>query len=293
MGSALVAELQAADRLDGRGYTLHGRCTRRRLESFANDKNPCTAGCSYVRSSSLRPRSLLIPSPTTSPIPIRPEATSTATSSRLRATRERLLDAAEDLFAERGFEATPMRALARAARTSLSSTHYHFGTKEALLEAVLRRRAEPLNALRLARLDALERESAGVSVAALAEAIVRPLFEVRAARATADAPPDWRGARLFYDRAPIVAQLRQELLGEVDARFIAALARALPHRTSHEIEIAYRLTNGLLAHFAAGRVSTMHCDPSSDAAENDAIKRGLLAYAVAGLRALEANEEAR
>ena len=55
-------------------------------------------------------------------------------------TKERLLDAAERLFAERGFEGASLRAVTQAAGTSVSAANYHFGSKEALLGRTLLRR---------------------------------------------------------------------------------------------------------------------------------------------------------
>jgi AcrR family transcriptional regulator len=47
-------------------------------------------------------------------------------------TRERVMQAAAELFAERGFRGTTMRAIAEGAGTNLASAHYHFGSKEKL-----------------------------------------------------------------------------------------------------------------------------------------------------------------
>ena len=214
-----------------------------------------------------------------------------APSGRRGDTRERLLDAAERLFAERGFEGASMRALARAAGASLSSTSYHFGTKEALLEAVLRRRAEPMNALRLLRLDEAERSAGDVpaSIESILDAFVRPLFEMRAASSARGVRPAWVAARLFFDSAPVVSRMASELFRDVDARFLAALEHSLPRRERREIEIAYQLTNGLLIHFAAGHFLRGEFDEERGASD-EAVLSGLLAYAGAGLRSLEREE---
>jgi AcrR family transcriptional regulator len=53
-------------------------------------------------------------------------------------TRGRLIAAASELFAERGFHATTMRAIARRARVNLASGHYHYGSKKDLYVEVLR-----------------------------------------------------------------------------------------------------------------------------------------------------------
>ena len=55
-------------------------------------------------------------------------------------TQSRVLDAAERLFAEQGFEGASIRAIVDAANVNLAAVHYHFKSKEALLEAVLLRR---------------------------------------------------------------------------------------------------------------------------------------------------------
>ena len=58
--------------------------------------------------------------------------------------RERLLDAAERLFAERGFEGTPLRAVAEAAGVNPALVSYYFGGKRGLLEAVFEQALEPM-----------------------------------------------------------------------------------------------------------------------------------------------------
>jgi AcrR family transcriptional regulator len=69
------------------------------------------------------------------------------------ATRDRILDAAEYLFARDGFHFASMRAITTEAQANLAAVNYHFGSKEALLEEVLKRRLVPLNAIRQERLE--------------------------------------------------------------------------------------------------------------------------------------------
>src|SRR5215467_2180302 len=71
-------------------------------------------------------------------------------------TKERILDTAEKLFAEHGYGATSLRSIIAGAKVNLAAVHYHFRTKDALLDAVLKRRLEPVNRERLALLDAYE-----------------------------------------------------------------------------------------------------------------------------------------
>ena len=91
---------------------------------------------------------------------------------RLRgaATRERILDAAEELFARRGYHGVSIRDITRDAGVDVALVNYHFGTKEALLDSVLTRRSEVLNAERMALLQAcMDRARSGAP--ALADVI--------------------------------------------------------------------------------------------------------------------------
>jgi len=85
-------------------------------------------------------------------------------------TRTRILDAAEELFMQHGFEATSMRQLTAKAGVNLAAVNYHFGSKDALIEAVFRRRLDPMNAARIAELEKLE----GPSPEAIIRAFIGP-----------------------------------------------------------------------------------------------------------------------
>ena len=71
-------------------------------------------------------------------------------------TRDRILDAAERLFVEHGFDGTSMRMITGAANANLAAVNYHFGSKDALVQEVFRRRLADLNERRIAALDRLE-----------------------------------------------------------------------------------------------------------------------------------------
>src|SRR5215212_1216272 len=80
-------------------------------------------------------------------------------------TKSRILDVAEQLFMEHGFEATSLRQLTSSAGVNLAAVNYHFGTKEELFHAVLTRRLDPMNQQRIELLAKLERESNGRPIA--------------------------------------------------------------------------------------------------------------------------------
>ncbi|MBJ7357377.1 TetR/AcrR family transcriptional regulator [Nocardioides sp.] len=88
--------------------------------------------------------------------------------------RDVLVATAERLFAEQGIDAVSLRTVMAEAGTNVAAVRYHFGTKDALVEAVVRARSEEIKAARDTLLTALE-EAADPSLHDLAEAFVLPL----------------------------------------------------------------------------------------------------------------------
>lgn len=152
-------------------------------------------------------------------------------------SKRKLLDAAEQLFADRGFEAVSVRDITQLAKANVAAVNYHFGSRENLLSLVMMRYMLPVTEERLTRLDVIERKGAG-KVAALEEiidALVRPLVgQVKKSELS---------ERLFYKLigriftqqadglpAPVEEQLRQ-----VMDRFIRAFSKALPTVDSEDL----------------------------------------------------------
>ncbi|HSH13484.1 MAG TPA: TetR/AcrR family transcriptional regulator, partial [Desulfurivibrionaceae bacterium] len=143
-------------------------------------------------------------------------------------TKEKVLNVAEELFAQQGYRATSLRAITSAAEVNLAAVNYHFGGKEALVEAVISRRLVTLNDQRAARLLAVraEAEAAGrrVETGAVLLAFVEPTllfpqsgagarnFITLVGRAMAD--PDETARRIFMRLMQPVLQLFAELLAE-------------------------------------------------------------------------------
>ena len=76
-------------------------------------------------------------------------------------TKQRILDAARSLFAERGFPATSLREITKLADVNLAAVNYHFGSKDGLLKEVVNECIEPINAERIRLLDAAESAAGG------------------------------------------------------------------------------------------------------------------------------------
>ena len=95
-----------------------------------------------------------------------------------RETTGRLLDTAEKLFAEYGYDGVGMRALAEEAKVNLGATTYHYGSKQALYIETFMRRFRPTNAERLRLLREAEAASRGkpLPVEKIVECLLRPPF---------------------------------------------------------------------------------------------------------------------
>jgi AcrR family transcriptional regulator len=96
-------------------------------------------------------------------------------------TRLSLLDAAERLFADSGYDGTSLRDIAVRAKQHLALSTYHFGTKERLFEEVVQRRAVEMEAIRLTALAKIDISSISQAeaVRALIEAYTLPMIRAR------------------------------------------------------------------------------------------------------------------
>lgn len=183
-------------------------------------------------------------------------------------TREALLDAAEHVFAERGLRAASLRAITGAAGANLAAVHYHFGSKEGLVEALFARRLVPLNAERLAWLERCEADAApeAPAVACLVRAFVAPVIRMMR--------DDEHGGRQFariigraiFEPDPEYRNALVNALRPVVDRFVAAFVRACPELPEAEVYWRFHFMAGAMGRIASlSQVIAIHsgglCDP--------------------------------
>jgi AcrR family transcriptional regulator len=210
--------------------------------------------------------------------------------------KERILDAAESLFARHGFYGISIRDITEAAGVDVALVSYHFGGKRELFAAVFQRRAELLNPERLAMLEEVRRAALpGVpTLEDIVNAFTYPLLE-RSARggpgwksyfalvAQVNNSPEWAPVLMTQHFDPLVH------------KFIAVLREALPGCSAREVYWGYQfLTGALTLTFAeTGRIDALSgglCKSS----DLDSVHERLAPYVAAGFRALcgRANAEA-
>ncbi|THF60245.1 TetR/AcrR family transcriptional regulator [Pseudothauera rhizosphaerae] len=202
-------------------------------------------------------------------------------------TRSRILDAAEVLFVEHGFEATSMRMITSRAGVNLAAVNYHFGSKDALIQEIFRRRLTELNRQRLAALDKLEAEAGGATLKP--SHIVEAFFGTALALA---ADTEHGGhtfmrllGRTYTEPNTFVRQFLAEEYAEVLERFLGALYRALPDVPREEILWRFHFMMGAMSYAIAGTDALQLFAGNFDDADPARLMPRLMSFLLGGLRA--------
>lgn len=168
-------------------------------------------------------------------------------------TLDRILIAAESLFAEQGYDGTTLRQITQRAKVNLAAVNYHHGDKESLYLEILRRRIQPINQSRLVRLHEAEQQAGDqpVPLATLMEILAGPLFELYAG-------PDENsrhGARLvgraLIEPLPFMETFLAAEFQPCLARFGQALRRHVPSLTPEDFLWRFSFVVGALQHTLA------------------------------------------
>jgi AcrR family transcriptional regulator len=156
---------------------------------------------------------------------------------RSSATRERLLDVAEQLFARRGLDAVSVRDITQGAGESLGAITYHFGTMRKLIVAVFDRRMAPLTRQRLEGLDAVEKAAgeAPLPLEGVLEAMFRPAVIEAMTGDRAGIVFGKLLARTMMDPNPSLEKYIHGHIEPMIRRFDAALMRAMPELTPADV----------------------------------------------------------
>jgi AcrR family transcriptional regulator len=203
-------------------------------------------------------------------------------------TRQRIIDAAEKLFARRGIEGVSIRDITQAAGVNLAAINYHFGTKSALAAEVFKHCIDPLNARRLELLDEVERAAGGKApkLERVLEAMIRPAVE-----GGFDNKQDnetllrLMGRCLSEPNAEIEILVRAHF-EKLIRRFDAAVLRALPGLEPEELFWRMKFMFGALHYslLTCGKQMNLPAKMRKTLDAEGLIQR-LVTFTVAGLRA--------
>lgn len=205
-----------------------------------------------------------------------------------QSTRNRILDAAEALFAQKGFEGVSVRQIMSRASADVSLAYYHFKSKRDLFDQVMLRRADYLNEIRLRALEEVEQRHPddAPTVDEIIGAFTGPLLDV-----LANDHDQW--SHYFQLIAQINnnpeqgGKLMSRYFDPLVSRFIEALRKALPSCDEQDLYWSYHFLSGALTLTFAetGRIDNLSggvCRSTDIPAINARMHR----FLAAGFRAL-------
>jgi len=200
-------------------------------------------------------------------------------------TAGRLLDAAEKLFGELGYDGVGMRALAQHAGVNLAAATYHFGSKKDLYLETFLRRFREVNAAQSQLLNEARTQSHGgpLEVETVIACIMRPPFQMGLAH------PAFSQllARSMVEPPPFLQPVLHRELERNTGAFIAALKDALPHLPAPLLQMRLALSMGPLLMLTV----ELGKEPSArGATRNEAVLKEVVRFASSGMASSPATE---
>ena len=207
-------------------------------------------------------------------------------------TTERILDAAERLFMEHGYDGASMRMLTSAANVNLAAINYHFGSKEGLMQAVFKRRLAWLNSERLRILDELEAKAGGQPLrpSQILAAFFGTLLEMGEREELGGMTFLRLIGRTLTEPAHFIREFFAGEYQEVVERYKSALYRALPEVPQEEIAWRFQFMLGAMSYSIAGTdalriLGGIQLDDARDAVYARRLRERLMPFLLGGLRA--------
>ena len=202
-------------------------------------------------------------------------------------TRTRILDTAEVLFAERGFESVSLRHITAEADVNLASVNYHFGSKEALIEEVIARRIQPINQRRLALLDGHIADAAKpLPLSTIVDCFVTPVIDTVRDSAHHERLFSRLMSRCLAESVDRFPDVLIKQFTEVIARFVAEMSRTMPDVAPEVHQLRILFMAGAMTH------SLFHFDKLASAVGNttpppdmETLKREMVNFIATGLSA--------
>lgn len=204
-------------------------------------------------------------------------------------TRERMLDIAELLFAEHGYEGVPLREIARQGDVDLSLVKYHFGDKLRLFEEVLSRRVEEVRNYRLEELEVCRKRcgSQPPPIEDVVDAFMHPFLMLSTQR-----DHGWKNYMQLVAKIsihPHWTAVLSKLFDPTARHFLSAMRMALPEASEQQIHWAYQfmLANMVFVFAETGRIDLLS-DEQYRSSDLETAYRHMLRYVVGGIKACTA-----
>lgn len=134
-------------------------------------------------------------------------------------TREQILNVAEPLFAEKGFNGVGVREITQRAGVNVAAIHYHFGSKEELFVEVIGRHVEPMNRERIQRLRAISTADPRPPFEEAVRALYIPVETMMDDGGAIDLRYLRMAARVHIESPRVMELMQERLFGELRAEF--------------------------------------------------------------------------
>jgi len=169
-------------------------------------------------------------------------------------TRQKIIEAAASVFAEKGVELASLREIMIAAGVNIAAVNYYFGNKAELLSEIIAERTADLNNQRVALLEAAKRRNNGPpSIEDWLHALIGPFIQV-----TLSTDPGWRNYLrilnwLTITREDQYRQVVADTYAMLRHAFLEALAEMLPALSDEEISWRFHSVIAVLRSALADR----------------------------------------
>jgi len=196
-------------------------------------------------------------------------------------TKDRILGAAEELFAQFGFTGTSLRQVTSRADVNIAAVNYHFGSKENLVNEVFRRRMDDMSAQRLAGLKAAIQRHPGELEPILA-AFVEPALAIA---------QDRQGgsfarvvARAYAEKNDALRKFLSDHYGHVLREFAKAIAGCVPNLSKEDLYWRLDILVGALTYAMADFGLIKRPASVTEATHRERAARELIRFAAAGFK---------
>ncbi len=198
-------------------------------------------------------------------------------------TKDRILGAAEELFAQHGFAGTSLRQVTSRADVNIAAVNYHFGSKENLVNEVFRRRMDDMTGLRLSQLKTALEKHPGELQPVLA-AFVEPALAMSQDRHGGGAFVRVV-ARAYAEKNDGLRKFLSDHYGHVLREFGKAIATCVPGLSKEELYWRLDFLAGALTYAMADFGLIKRPADVTEAAHRERAARELIRFAEAGIRA--------
>ncbi len=203
-------------------------------------------------------------------------------------TKDSILNAAEKLFAEQGYEATSLRAITAAAGVNLAAVNYHFRSKDQLLRDLFNRGMQRLNRKRTALLDSCEADygKKPIPPEKLVRALIEPMLDVSGDQGKGSRVFGMLLGRMYASPKGPLDDILVSDIEKFSERFKSALRRTLPEIPLEDLFWRSFFAIGATAHTLIAShlieiISHGVCNPD----DREAVLERLTAFIVAGIHA--------